>query len=191
MSLIPVGYSQVNLLFTGVGAGRGAQVTFGVKNSAPATPATVGAAVNAAMSSSSVMTSVSSSLTYIGCIVKNGPNSTGALGGASASIPGGGNVNAVPPNVCYLFQKNTAAGGRRNRGHMYWPGPPENAIDSGGNLDPTIIGPTLTNFEAFRSALATAGYDMVLLHGDGGSPTTVTSFGLTSKVATQRRRLRK
>jgi len=102
----------------------------------------------------------------------------------------------LPPNVAVLIKKNTASGGRRNRGRMYLPG-----IGLTGDVTPAgVLGGTLaadisTAMELWRADLLAAAntgpLTPVILHSEVPSlPTVVTQLSCEPKVATQRRRLR-
>jgi len=107
---------------------------------------------------------------------------------------GGGFAAALPSNCAYLVRKNTAAAGRGKSGRMYVPGALEAQVTPAGIVDPAELaswnGAHLT---AFYSAFTSDVGDPVVNHQAGsplGSTSTVTSFTMDSKIATQRRRLR-
>lgn len=98
-----------------------------------------------------------------------------------------------PPNCCLLFKKNTALGGRKNRGRIFLP--PCNVITgdiSAAGLLATNTGNSLqTMFTTFLVAMEQNGMLPVLLHSSvADAPTPITSFSVGTTIATQRRRLR-
>lgn len=104
-------------------------------------------------------------------------------------------VGHPPPSNCaVLVRKNTALGGRRGRGRMYLP--PfmlaEGSVDPNGNLDSAFVtGNTQNCTTAFVTNM-----NPVLFHNSDGvtpapAPTPITSVAVQSKIATQRRRMRR
>lgn len=193
--IIPVGFSQVNLLFGGTAVPLGAQMTFGVENTTDADPATIAALVDAAYNTAEVYKSQSTSCGLTGILVKNGPNATGASAQIAVSRTGSYAQPALPPNVSVLVRKFTAVGGRKGRGRMFFPAFVEGQVTEGGVIAPAEMTPLQTRFAAFRTGMRTAGIPPFLLHsGTGGFadlPNEITGFTVENKVATQRRRLRR
>lgn len=107
---------------------------------------------------------------------------TGTYAGSSAA-----------PQVAILVRKTSALGGRRNRGRMYIPGPPEGQVEPGGRLNPTYRGQVQSEVEDLLGDLpaAAANVDqMVIFHQEGSpTPTVVTELVVDGLVATQRRRV--
>lgn len=105
--------------------------------------------------------------------------------------------NALPINCSILVKKQTALGGRRNRGRMFFPCPEESATDPAGVYAPASV----TAFNVQTAKLLTGGTvhtafgflgDPVVLHETGSqTPAEVTDLVTQSKIATQRRRLRR
>lgn len=97
-----------------------------------------------------------------------------------------------PSNCCILVKKNTAAGGRKNRGRMYVPAAVmgESSVDAAGFLGTGVQAAYQTQWDAFKSALDADDQVPALLHSDATAPTEITSFSVESQIATQRRRLR-
>lgn len=192
--IIPAGYAQANLLFTGGGAPRGAQVVIGVKVTAGVTDPLVIATGVYQSWATHILPVQSSGIVLSGCKAKMGPNETG-LDATYALLTGGGNIaSTVPPQVAVLVTKHTAFGGRKGRGRMFVPGVVEGDIDAGGNLGAAQVADWQARMTAFRTAIIglSSVDDLVLLHsGEGEVPTPITSLNVSSKVATQRRRLRK
>lgn len=192
--LIPEGYAQVNMKWTGSAFPSGAETTFGVNWVSPDTPTTVAQTVadeweNAQLDNLQVDTIELSSV-----LVKFGPNETGPAVDLPIGLPGLDSGTASPPNVALLAVKGTDFGGRQGRGRMFIPGLRDVDVLVGGAVESTQLSVWVTRLETFRAALATADMPMVLLHaGPDGSPGPydVTSLVPASRVATQRRRLRR
>lgn len=193
MTVIPVGFAQANLLFGGVAQPNGAQVTLGLDiPTGTLTPGDVAALVVSNVETN-LMDQMANSTTFLLCLVKFGPTTTGASAewpsGMAGSLPG----DPAPPNTTYLVRKNTASGGRAGRGRMYLPGCTDPDVLQGGTLDPARRGGLQTAMNDFFDQLNTDSLGPVLLHGETSpltTPTPIDSFTVDSVVATQRRRLR-
>lgn len=107
----------------------------------------------------------------------------------------------LPQNSAVLVSKNTAFGGRKNRGRMFIPLMAESSqVDNVGNIATTKVNFLQSGFTAFLdklsgpSVIGGIAAPMVILHNDTGAstpdPTPVTSLTVKSVIATQRRRLR-
>jgi hypothetical protein len=102
-----------------------------------------------------------------------------------------------PNNVSVLVRKTTALGGRANRGRMFWPCPAASGVTPAGVLSGTEITAWNTALAALMpggSAHTAAGFlgNAVLFHSNpAASETQITDLATMSKVATQRRRLRR
>lgn len=113
----------------------------------------------------------------------------GGCVGAASSFP-------MWPNTAVLIQKRSASGGRRNRGRMYVPGLAlRSLVTSAGVLDSAWQADFQTNLDNFRTAVnAGTGFeptDLGVLHSEPPTaPAVITNLQVSSKVATQRRRLR-
>lgn len=111
----------------------------------------------------------------------------------------GGNVTGTQSIACYaantsaLVHKRTDFGGRRGRGRSYIPAGylKETDVDETGTLIAGAVTTFQTNMATFRSKVIGFGGKLVLLHETQGVlPREITSFGVDSLVATQRRRMR-
>lgn len=113
-------------------------------------------------------------------------------GSAQASLAGTLSGAPLPPNCAMLITKLTGRGGRKGRGRMFFP--PflftENSVDALGNIN-ADLGPSFqAMFDAVIEALTTGGYPPMLLHDDATPPTAITGFRISTRLATQRRRMR-
>lgn len=189
--IIPDGYAQANVRFTGAALPTGGECTFGLGDVGASSPIALGEIIFDAWNSSDIMGSFSTNVTMSSVYVKFGPNTTGPsaeyFGESDTGIGGA----AAPPNVSVLVAKVTAAGGRKGRGRMFVPGFPEGLIDAGGIVNPTQLTSLQAAFDDFYDTITGLDFPLVLLHGDSTTPTTITSFVVQNLVATQRRRLRR
>jgi hypothetical protein len=119
----------------------------------------------------------------------------GPLTGSSlATVAGAGTAAQIPVNGSILVKKNTASGGRRNRGRLFMPPvyPAEGLVDSIG----IIAAPAVTNltgrFSSFYNQLIIGLTQPVLFHSEAPfTPTPIISFTVENLLATQRRRMRR
>jgi hypothetical protein len=99
--------------------------------------------------------------------------------------------------VAVLIRKSTAAAGRRNRGRMFIPGAIESEVDQAGLLTPAAVAAwnsAVLNLRPGNTIHTAFGFldEPVILHDSGSqTPTAITDLSCQSRVATQRRRLRR
>lgn len=193
--LIPSAFAQVNLIFSGNGIPLGAQMTFGVANPEDLDPVGIATLVDAAYNDAEVYDSQSTQARLSGILVKKGPNATGASALLGVDRQGTASGPCVPPNTSVLIGKATDFGGRRGRGRMYFPCVAEANVEDNGNLASGFMTATQTRFGDFFTELRSVSLSPYLLHSEGNSsipaPYELTGFVVASKVATQRRRLRR
>lgn len=115
------------------------------------------------------------------------------------ATPGTLAIATPGPGTSLVVRKNTVDAGRQFRGRVAYPAGfvDETLVDSAGNVDPSVVAGVTTRFENLRTAMVTANYPMVLIHGPFGTPpqpapnpTGIASLSCTSLVGSQRRRLR-
>jgi len=193
--IIPSGYAQVNLIFSGSDVPTGAQMTFGVNNQgSDLTAGAIAAEVIAQAVAASLEDCWTGGVDLSAVLVKRGPNATGASHLEPAAINGAATGQSVGPNTAFLIHKTTNAGGRAGRGRMYQPGCAESLVDSNGELNGTTASVLGAKWEAFRNGLELADLAPTLLHGEGSplaTPNPITALSMDSRVATQRRRNRR
>lgn len=190
--IIPAGFAQVNLRWTGGGIDGFAECALGFQNGSGATVNAIGTNVNAQYTANNLDDWQAVGLTYVGCLVKVGPNSTGPSLFVSTSNQGDVAGGMTPVNTAALVTKSTTLGGRQGRGRMYWPGVPESSVGDDGSLTGSYVSGLQAALTSFFTALAGLDLDHYLLHTDPAtSPTLVQSVVVQSRVASQRRRLRK
>lgn len=192
--LIPVGFAQVNLKFSGTGQPLGGECTYGLDITGyGGDPADAALLIGNAWGSEQMDVLQSSSVTLASVLVKYGPNATGPSAEVAAGFAGT-QTTPVSPNTSWLVQKRTALGGKAGRGRMYIPGIPESVVDASGVIDTSYVNSSQTHVSDFFLLQSAADLIPVLLHGPDspiGTPTVITSFDVQFKVATQRRRLRR
>lgn len=109
------------------------------------------------------------------------------------TVVGTGSASSAPPNCAVLISKQTAAGGRRNRGRMFIPPlfPSEATIGPDGVIAGIDLEALQGIWTVFLGRLLTADYAPMLYHQTGDqTPTAITGLLVNGLIATQRRRLR-
>lgn len=193
--IIPDGFAQVNLVFSGSGMPTGGEVTQGINVQAFAgNPTECAETIAAGILTSAIEDLWVAQVTLAEVRVKFGPNATGPSGVATMGEAGDAGGTGWTPNTSMLVQKVTALGGRAGRGRSYWPGVPEAMVDVAGALDTTFQATAQGVFDDWLAKLAADDLNAVVLHGAGSPislPTAIQAFVVAPIVATQRRRLRR
>ena len=192
--LIPEGFAQVNYEWGGIGLPSFGETTIGVDlDGFTDDPDDAAQAMSVAMSGN-VMAHMTSNITLLNTHVKYGPNLTGAEGNYPTSIIGTLGEATTTPNVAYLIKKNTAAGGRMNRGRFYLPGVAEASVDQAGVVADVRRTGLNEKLALYKAAVEASGLSLVLLHSPTSpvlTPTAITSLTCDARAATQRRRMRR
>lgn len=194
MAVIPAGYAQCNVRFTGTPVPNGAEITFGVAIGDKNTAEEVFTGVSAALTSSGFLAPFTSNMTATSVLVKLGPNLDGPMQEFPIHIEGLATTEGLSPNTACLVRKGGALGGRMNQGRLFIPGVPEGAATNDGKLSSGFLSAAQTGMTALRDDLLENGVEMVILHSEGGTsrpPVSVLTLTVQSVVATQRRRLRR
>lgn len=188
---IPVGFADVFVRLAVAGDSEEMGVTFGVENP------TGGWDQAAADDLSDIACQwlrevLCSSYTALGVRISVGSDPGSIIWESTEGTGVGANgPAALPQNVALLVRKQTASGGRRNRGRFYVPGINDGDADAAGFVTPASLAAFQVSMTGLFNGLATNGTPMVLFHSEAPfTPTVVTSLVVDSKVATQRRRLR-
>jgi len=191
--IIPSGYAQVNWIFTGNSAPRGAEVTMGIDLASFSGTTQDGADLASAAWAATVLADQTSSVTLSRTRFKRGPNVSGAFAEKATTSAGGIGSSAMPPQVSLLITKVTATGGRSGRGRSFMPGVTEVDIGPNGELGTAYLADVQDKWDDLKTALEAADLFPVLLHADNTgdvTPHPITGFQVQALVATQRRRLR-
>lgn len=192
--LIPDGYAQANLRFTGGSAPSGAQIVLGVDvRGTTDSPSEVAQTLYEAYAIGPLTVSVNT-LILAAVDVKFGPTLTGPSGTFTGATTGTLAVTGIQPGTALLVDKNTAAGGRSGRGRVFMPGVTEADVDASGNVGAAYRSAAQAQWFEFGTGMTAAGIPLVVLHSAGApitTPTPITSFSVQARVATQRKRLRR
>jgi hypothetical protein len=193
--IIPTGYAQANLRFTGVALPLGAEITQGHDVGAfIGDPSDLADLVATAWGLSGLNGMQVSEVALTSVEVKYGPNATGPSGLWTGLVTGAVSGDSVEPNTAALVHKKTAFGGRAGSGRFYIPGIADSTVSNAGVITGTTVAAYNGWLAAYLSGFSPVDADLVLLHGEGSpitTPTPVTSLECDARVATQRRRLRR
>lgn len=194
-TIIPPGFAQVLHPLQLSGASRSMLVTYGISVEDAPTVVTVNAIHNAFEGEWDDF--MSSAVSFLPTIVRVGQDGGDPVTITStvAVSQGASGSTYFPPNTAMLIKKQTAAGGRRNRGRMFMPFVvPESGADNSGQIDPAFLSGRQAAATAWLGSLTTITNvgNMVILHSEGPStPTTVTGLSVDPLLATQRKRMRR
>jgi hypothetical protein len=192
--VVPVGYAQATYIFGGTALPNGAVCTMGLDiGGYPDDPSD--AAQDCYQLWATHILPNQNILTQLqGVEVKFGPDDLGPSGSYTQATSGGSAGNSSPPNVSYLVRKQTAGGGRPNRGRMFVPGVSESDVGSEGLILPAAVTAMNADLVAWGAAMATNLLAPVILHGVASpvtTPTPITALTVDARAATQRLRLRR
>jgi hypothetical protein len=191
---IPDGFAQINYMLTGQGAPTGAQLVFGVD--VTIFSGTVADLANNAWDNwvAEMTPELPNSISLSGVLAKMGPDATGPSFLRTGSSTGPSSGAVASPQVAYLFNKHTDLGGRSGKGRSYMPGVLEANVDASGNVGGPTVGAWNNALTAFLALFDGDDTPLVLLHAADApitSPTIITGMTCQTRVATQRRRLRR
>jgi hypothetical protein len=189
---IPTGFAQAGFFGTVTGDAEPVFITIGFDLDGPAS---VGMADDLFDAWAASLDSLSSTnWSFDGCILKEGPSSTGATFESSAAAVGGlVSQTGTPLNTAILVRKGTSVGGRKGRGRLYTVGQAyESVVGMSGEVDDSHVSDLddawLSILGLWQAVTGVVG--PVLLHSDSTTPTPITSLNPQKRMATQRRRLR-
>jgi hypothetical protein len=190
--IIPAGYAQLNFVHSGTAAPTGAEVTLGVDHVNQDLDVIAAAAL--ALWEAQIIGNLTSQIRLDGVLVKKGPNDTGPSGFFPSGEEGSYGESATPPNVSLLVHKVTDMGGRQGRGRMFIPGFREDRVSGEGIVQASDVTSINTALTTFFDGMETADLRLALLRSEGSpitAPELLTGLQLDTRVATQRRRLRR
>ena len=113
------------------------------------------------------------------------------LGAHLETLNGAGSDNDIPVNCAVLCTKQTASGGRKNRGRFFLP-PFTTGLETDTNGQ--ILSNVAPFIEGFLNELGGVLLDddlvQVIHHSDGSAGTLITGYSVSPLLATQRKRMR-
>ncbi len=192
--IIPAGYGQANFVWSGAALPEGAETTMGFVNPGGVGDADQIANIFHGAYGQYIAASMTPQVSLIECRVKLGPNATGAQGSYSGVVVGTYGVDSLPANTSILVRKSTALGGRQGSGRHFTPGFREDRVSGSGLISAFDVTSLQGSFDAFQNDIEAAGLQLALLRAEGSPlqmPEVITSLVVQSRVATQRKRLRR
>lgn len=195
---IPAGFHNVEFVYRHGDATRDCTFAIGFDDQrSTIVPATLGAAVNEAWIDTGCPgqpSAYSTEWLYLG-VVDTYESESGPIRYDTPEVQAGSATLApVPINCAVLINKVTAAGGRRNRGRIFYPPvfPNEGDISALGIIQSSDVTALQTKFANFLAELDTVQIHPVLFHQSGAqTPTPIVDLRVQPMLATQRRRMRR
>lgn len=198
MTAIPVGFAEATFVFQCTGRPRQCTWAMGldISEDPDADPSTIATTVYDAYVGTNdpiAAAHMCAGWSFIGVSVSKMLETGPIVGQSFLTVVGTATNGSVPVNTSVLANKQTALGGRRNRGRAYIPPvwPPEEFVDQAGVMDATRQGQLQGWYDSFFSTLSTSDYTPTLFHQTAPfTPTPITGFVIGTQLATQRRRMR-
>lgn len=193
---IPAGYGQMNLIWQVIGGVRPCEVTLGYHDEPGNEPAEQAQAIwddITAVNRPCAALRMGRDWTFLGVRCMQMTESGPVVGEFFQTVTGTGAWDSPSLNLAVLIRKNTASGGRANRGRLFVPptGISETGVNQLGALTSSARTQIQGDWDAFKTALAANPMTLHLYHNETAIPTTITSLSVQSLCATQRRRMRK
>lgn len=197
---VPVDYTELTYLFKVNTSPRIMTTAIGVLDISVGGPRSVsdmaddGYSAMAASNNPGAVGQMIDEYSFEGCVAAFGTSGGDLVAQHLQHTQGTVSDSPITSNCALLVRKNTALGGRRNRGRFF--APPtllnEGAVDASGNISSSPLASLQTLWTNLFNGLATADLEPQLFHQGAGAPapTPVTSFTVDSLIATQRRRMR-
>lgn len=183
---------QVTVVFGGSAVPTGAVCTIGLQNTLGEFPSnalnTIAPLIEAFHGKAAVNTCSISRFE-----LKIGPEATGPTYTQASVKAGEGVSQGVAPNTATLIRKELFGLSGRFAGRMYWPATPEDQVGVDGLVGGAYLSIVQTAADTLLSSLTTAGYEPAVFSSSVLIPPVqmVERFSVQSRVATQRRRLRR
>lgn len=197
---IPVGFGQWTLPFALTGDLEEMVITCGFTDDVGASPDDIATTITNVLFATATFAASSVNNQYVlgpGRVTVN--RALGTFEGVGSVTRTGTNaVSALPQNCAILASKRTLRGGRHGRGRLYLPP----AFISEGNVTPTgglletVRASIELDLNTWRANLIPLNLPLQLLHqappvGPAIPPDGITAFNVSTRVATQRTRLRR
>lgn len=193
MTFIPVGYGEVSVEFQIPGDAGPAYNVFGIDPGTAGNPNAVADALVPILSNGSGYRGLfGNGATLTEFIYRERLSATDvAIVQRNVGAAGSQPAPFMSPQVTMLVQKSTGLAGRTNRGRMYMPCISEGNVDDGGFIVPSALAVFQAAADQFETDLDLAAIPMTILHTNPAlTPAPINALIVSSKVATQRRRLR-
>lgn len=190
--LIPVGFGQATLVYSGATLPFGAANVWGFENVSEQSASDCAARIVTVLDdigwhdlrvTNSVLDKV---------MVKLGPTDDGPTGEAVADADGTASGTTGNSSSSLLCHKHTNFGGRKSRGRIYVPSISESVIDIGGSIESTFLSAAEEVVGDLQPALLSQDVPMVLLHNtESPAPYNVITISVDPIIANQRDRQRR
>jgi len=200
--IVPLTYADATIIFTCAGITENLSSSIGFSTNVGQTGPEIAEGVHSALVSSGLLvaSNMMTAYGYVGIEVGYMQPGGMSLSFRPANFQGAIAQPPCPVNCSQLVTKQTAAGGRQNRGRMFWPvcDLDEASIDPAGIITEATRVNRQFRWNDFLTALVANDCNPVLFHNtrpDGSdppivTPTPINGFALATRIATQRRRMR-
>lgn len=194
-TVIPLGYSNVRYLFQcqGITDPTGFSVGDGLLGGLTAAEIPNAAQLALRTSGIGAAANMLAGWTFVGCVSTTMTSSGPVVHSFFDDEVGTIAQNGVPPNCAMLVNKQTALGGRKNRGRIFFPPITflASSVDDAGFVATAQVSNFQTKLNLWHTEMTNLNLVPVLLHSSpADEPTPISSFLLQTQLATQRRRMR-
>lgn len=192
---IPEGFGNARLIWTCTGVADEMSVAFGIESAPGWDPEVVSSQIRIAFHEAFLATSAAmlAGWTFVGSSVTKTQGGEPVSGESGISYSGTGSDPSLTVNTCLLVRKNTASGGRHNRGRMFVPpfNLREGDVNAAGVIDSARVSDLTATWMSFYDKMIADDIQPMLLHtSPADAPTPIVSFAAQPLCATQRRRMR-
>lgn len=195
---IPAGYHNVEFVYRHGDATRDCTFAIGIKDLGdPATPSAIVDLMVTTWTDTGhpgAPSAYSTEWLFLGCVDTYEDESGPIRYEHPVVQAGSATLSPVPINSAILINKVTGAGGRRNRGRLFYPPvyPTEGDVSALGVIQSSDVTALQAKFDSWYTAAVADDMQPVLFHQTGAQlPTVITSFKVQNLLATQRRRMRR
>lgn len=196
---VPIGFYDATLVWQCTGVPRQSTCSIGFNSPLdPGGPSAVEVAdivYDAATAAGSICdpVNIETAWSFLGVSVSKMLADGPQVGQHFETVAGSGTGTPVPINCAVLVSKQTAAGGRRNRGRMFMPPyvPNETNVNAAGQLVSGDVTALNEYWTTFLQECVDGDLVPFLYHQSGDqTPTAITGVVVSGLLATQRRRMR-
>lgn len=193
--ILPETYSTCRFVFNVAGVSDQMGTTLGFRGAGPSTPEDDAQILYDEWTGVFISTPASCLVgwTFVGVVVTRTVGGEPYVTEVTDPIVGTGAADGLVVNTCMLIRKNTASGGRKNRGRMFVPpfNVAEEEVENSGQIAPAAVAAQTVGWNSFLSAIETGALFPFLYHSHvDDAPTPITSLTAQNLAATQRRRMR-
>lgn len=194
-TVVPPGFSNVRFVFSCAGVTEPMGFSLGCSSITVGTPSAILDVMRDAFDATiwAAGAAVGNQWTWVQTDITMMGESGPVLASAPENQAGDLTAFNIPAQCCALITKQTALGGRRNRGRTYLPAGWlfENEVGADARITGSAAGALQTRFNNFRANVNLEDVQLYLFHSTSPlSPTEIIGFSASTLLGTQRRRIR-